>query len=139
MHGGFICLEQASSFVRRRAVEPSESDPTCKIGKEMEANKLIVEIDLENTIRSIEARRKKTLKPLRAELLSGALHRYPHIEHLDQTLCPRIEDNMLNVVSLSKLNDLTTAATAEAKILEKLWLARCKLISDMGIGCIAAW
>ncbi|KAJ6693406.1 hypothetical protein OIU85_004199 [Salix viminalis] len=46
---------------------------------------------------------------------------------------------MLNVVSLSKLNDLTTAATAEAKILEKLWLARCKLITDMGIGCIAAW
>ncbi|KAJ6763717.1 hypothetical protein OIU79_024292 [Salix purpurea] len=50
---------------------------------------------------SIEARRRKTLKPVRAELLSGALHRYPHIEHLDQTLCPRIEDSMLNVVSLS--------------------------------------
>ncbi|KAJ6758206.1 hypothetical protein OIU74_027329 [Salix koriyanagi] len=88
---------------------------------------------------SIEARRRKTLKPLRAELLSGALHRYPHIEHLDQTLCPRIEDSMLSVVSLSKLNDLTAAATAEAKIFEKLWLARCKLITDMGIGCIAAW
>jgi hypothetical protein len=26
-------------------------DPTCKIGMEMEANELVVEIDLENTIR----------------------------------------------------------------------------------------
>ncbi|KAF9670919.1 hypothetical protein SADUNF_Sadunf13G0119200 [Salix dunnii] len=123
--------------------------------------------------------KKKTLKPLRAELLSRALHRYPHIEYPEQTLCPRIEDSMLNVVSLSskdvlcsinlsrsrffllilgwrfgfklfqfveidlsngvELNDLTTAAIAEAKNLERLWLARCKLINDMGIGCITAW
>ncbi|KAG6751379.1 hypothetical protein POTOM_045913 [Populus tomentosa] len=50
---------------------------------------------------SIEAHHRKTLKPLRAELLSRARHRYPHIEHLDLTLCPCIEDSMLNVVSLS--------------------------------------
>lgn len=30
---------------------PLDSDPTCKIGMEMEANELVVEIDLENTIR----------------------------------------------------------------------------------------
>ncbi|KAG5224952.1 F-box/LRR-repeat protein [Salix suchowensis] len=126
---------------------------------------------------SIESHHRKTLKPLRAELLSRTLHRYPHIEHLDLTLCPRIEDSMLNVVSLAckdalcsinlsrsrfftniglsslvsscfnlveidlsngvELNDLAAAAIAEAKNLEKLWLSRCKLITDMGIGCIA--
>ncbi|CAK7351955.1 unnamed protein product [Dovyalis caffra] len=126
---------------------------------------------------SIESQHRKTLKPLRAELLSRTLHRYPHIEHLDLTLCPRIEDSMLNVVSLSckdvlcsinlsrsrfftniglaslvsscfnlveidlsngvELSDLAAAAISEAKNLEKLRLARCKLITDMGIGCIA--
>ncbi|KAL9382741.1 hypothetical protein Peur_025776 [Populus x canadensis] len=126
---------------------------------------------------SIESHHRKTLKPLRAELLSRTLHRYPHIEHLDLTVCPRIEDSMLNVVSLAckdalcsinlsrsrfftniglsslvsscfnlveidlsngvELNDLAAAAIAEAKNLEKLWLARCKLITDLGIGCVA--
>ncbi|KAH8480017.1 hypothetical protein H0E87_030292 [Populus deltoides] len=126
---------------------------------------------------SIESHHRKTLKPLRAELLLRTLHRYPHIEHLDLTVCPRIEDSMLNVVSLAckdalcsinlsrsrfftniglsslvsscfnlveidlsngvELNDLAAAAIAEAKNLEKLWLARCKLITDLGIGCVA--
>ena len=126
---------------------------------------------------SIESHHRKTLKPLRAELLSRTLHRYPHIKNLDLTLCPRIEDSMLNVVSLAckdalcsinlsrsrfftniglsslvssccnlveidlsngvELNDLAAAAIAEAKNLEKLWLSRCKLITDMGIGCVA--
>ncbi|KAB5524503.1 hypothetical protein DKX38_022252 [Salix brachista] len=36
-----------------------------------------------------------------------------------------------------ELNDLAAAAIAEAKNLEKLWLSRCKLITDMGIGCVA--
>ncbi|KAJ6289231.1 hypothetical protein OIU76_025108 [Salix suchowensis] len=35
-----------------------------------------------------------------------------------------------------ELNDLGAAAIAEAKNLEKLWLSRCKLITDMGIGCV---
>lgn len=126
---------------------------------------------------SIESHHRKTLKPLRAELLSRTLHRYPHIEYLDLTVCPRIEDSMLNVVSLAckdalcsinlsrsrfftniglsslvsscfnlveidlsngvELNDLAASAIAEAKNLEKLWLARCKLITDLGIGCVA--
>ncbi|XP_011041841.1 PREDICTED: F-box/LRR-repeat protein 3-like [Populus euphratica] len=126
---------------------------------------------------SIESHHRKALKPLRAELLSRTLHRYPHIEHLDLTVCPRIEDSMLNVVSLVckdalcsinlsrsrfftniglsslvsncfnlveidlsngvELNDMAAAAIAEAKNLEKLWLARCKLITDLGIGCVA--
>ncbi|CAK9162043.1 unnamed protein product [Ilex paraguariensis] len=36
-----------------------------------------------------------------------------------------------------ELMDLATVAIAEAKNLERLWLARCKLISDIGVGCIA--
>lgn len=36
-----------------------------------------------------------------------------------------------------ELNDLAASAIAEAKNLEKLWLARCKLITDLGIGCVA--
>jgi F-box/leucine-rich repeat protein 2/20 len=45
-----------------------------------------------------------------------------------------VETDLSNGV---ELNDLATAAIAEAKNLEKLWLARCKLITDMAIGCIA--
>jgi F-box/leucine-rich repeat protein 2/20 len=35
------------------------------------------------------------------------------------------------------LRDAAAAAVAEVKNLERLWLGRCKLITDMGIGCIA--
>lgn len=37
----------------------------------------------------------------------------------------------------TELTDLAASAIAEAKNLERLRLARCKLITDMGIGCIA--
>lgn len=125
----------------------------------------------------IESRHRKTLKPLRTELLPRALHRYPFVSHLDLTLCPRVDDNTLNVISSTRkatlrsinlsrsrfftnvglsrlfvncsglveidlsngteLTDLAASAIAEAKNLEILRLARCKLITDMGIGCIA--
>ncbi|XP_043726348.1 F-box/LRR-repeat protein 3 [Telopea speciosissima] len=124
-----------------------------------------------------EARHRKTLKPLRSELLTTILDRYPSVSHLDLTLCPRITDNSLIVISSvckstlrsidlsrskcfshvglsnlvlncsslveldlsngTELTDSAAAAIAEARNLEKLWLVRCKLISDLGIGCIA--
>ncbi|KAJ4980185.1 hypothetical protein NE237_010965 [Protea cynaroides] len=124
-----------------------------------------------------EARHRKTLKPLRSELLTTILDRYPSVSRLDLTLCPRITDNSLIVISSickstlrsidlsrskcfsqvglsnlvlncsslveldlsngTELTDSAAAAIAEAKNLEKLWLVRCKLISDLGIGCIA--
>ncbi|XP_022767835.1 F-box/LRR-repeat protein 3-like [Durio zibethinus] len=37
----------------------------------------------------------------------------------------------------TELKDSAMAAIAEAKNLEKLWLARCKSITDMGVGCVA--
>ncbi|THG22467.1 hypothetical protein TEA_002235 [Camellia sinensis var. sinensis] len=126
---------------------------------------------------SIESRHRKTLKPLRTELLLRTLNRYPSITHLDLTRCPRVEDNLLVSISTvyrstlgsidlsrsrfftnvglsslaancsalieidlsngTELSDSAAAAIAEAKNLERLWLARCKLISDIGIGCIA--
>ncbi|KAB5524422.1 hypothetical protein DKX38_022171 [Salix brachista] len=51
----------------------------------------------------------------------------------DLDLCA-LEIDLSNGV---ELNDLAAAAIAEAKNLEKLWLSRCKLITDMGIGCVA--
>ncbi|XP_010264511.1 PREDICTED: F-box/LRR-repeat protein 3-like isoform X2 [Nelumbo nucifera] len=124
-----------------------------------------------------ESRHRKTLKPLRSELLTAILNRYPCITHLDLSLCPRITDNTLIVVSAlckftlhsidlsrskffshvglanlvlncsslleidlsngTELTDSAAVAIAAAKNLEKLSLARCKSISDSGIGCIA--
>ncbi|KAK8601398.1 hypothetical protein V6N13_058889 [Hibiscus sabdariffa] len=125
----------------------------------------------------IESRHRGILKPLRADLLPRTFHRYPFVSHLDLSLCPRVDDATLNVLSstwksslrsinLSRsrfftnaglsslfincsglvevdlcnathLTDLAASAIAEAKNLERLSLARCKLITDMGIGCIA--
>ncbi|XAR68752.1 hypothetical protein NMG60_11000110 [Bertholletia excelsa] len=45
-----------------------------------------------------------------------------------------IEIDLSNAMDLK---DSAAAAIAEAKNLEKLWLIRCKSITDMGIGCIA--
>uniref|UniRef100_A0A5B6ZCA3 Putative F-box/LRR-repeat protein 3 n=2 Tax=Davidia involucrata TaxID=16924 RepID=A0A5B6ZCA3_DAVIN len=126
---------------------------------------------------AIESRHRKTLKPLRSEHLTAILNRYPYVTHLDLSLCPRISDNSLTVISFvckkmlrsidlsrskffshvglsnlvmncsnlveidlsnaTELRDSAAAAIAEAKNLEKLWLARCKSITDIGIGCIA--
>lgn len=126
---------------------------------------------------AIESRHRRTLKALRAEHLSRILNRYPFITHLDLSLCPRITDASLAVISsgcnkmltsidlsrskffthvglsnlaincsnlieidlsnATELRDPVAAAIAEAKNLEKLWLARCKSITDIGIGCIA--
>lgn len=125
----------------------------------------------------IESRHRKSLKPLRSELLHRTLHRYPSISHLDLTLCPRVSDatltslsatwhSTLRSINLSRSRDFTgigllrlstgcsslvqidlsngteltdsaAKAIAEAKNLENLWLFRCKLITDIGIGCIA--
>ncbi|XP_050209618.1 F-box/LRR-repeat protein 3 [Mercurialis annua] len=124
-----------------------------------------------------EAKHRKNLKPLRQEHLPNILNRYPYIAHLDLSLCPRVNDKSLNIVSrickdslksidlsrsrlfsynglmslalncsnlvdidlsnATELRDVAVSAVAEAKNLERLWLGRCKLISDMGVGCIA--
>ncbi|MBA0825351.1 hypothetical protein Goarm_021948 [Gossypium armourianum] len=125
----------------------------------------------------IESRHRRILKPLRPELLPRIFHRYPFVSHLDLSMCPRVDDNTLNVISstwkatlqsinlsrsrfftnaglsslfvncsglvevdlcnATQLTDLAASAIAEAKNLERLSLARCKSITDMGIGCIA--
>ncbi|XP_015897663.3 F-box/LRR-repeat protein 3 isoform X1 [Ziziphus jujuba] len=126
---------------------------------------------------AIEANHRKNLKPLRSEHIPAILKRYPHVTHLDLTLCPRITDGSLTNISnacksslrsidlsrskffsgtgllslalncknlveidlsnATELRDSAAAAVAEAKNLERLWLGRCKLITDIGIGCIA--
>ncbi|GAB4833255.1 F-box/LRR-repeat protein 3 [Ancistrocladus abbreviatus] len=126
---------------------------------------------------TMESKHRRTLKPLRSEHLASVLKRYPDVQKLDLTLCPRVTDHSLSVIwsscgerlrkidlSRSKffttnglwnlvmgcknlveldlsngteLRDSAAAAIAEAGSLERLWLGRCKLITDIGIGCIA--
>ncbi|KDP22812.1 hypothetical protein JCGZ_00399 [Jatropha curcas] len=49
--------------------------------------------------------------------------------------CKNLVD--IDLSNTTELRDAAAAAVAEAKNLERLWLGRCKLITDMGIGCIA--
>ncbi|PON94364.1 F-box domain containing protein [Trema orientale] len=126
---------------------------------------------------SVEAKHRKTLKPLRPKQLASVLTRYPNVTRLDLTLCPILADaslaeisnacgsnltsidlsrsrffsgagllnlalNCQNLVEIdlsnaTELRDSGAAAVAEAKNLERLWLARCKMITDLGVGCIA--
>lgn len=125
-----------------------------------------------------ESRHRKTLRPLRPDLLPVLLaRRYRSLRCLDFSLCPRVSDRALAAaarlcsrtllaVDLSRsklfshaglaslaagcgrlveidlsngteLTDAAAAAISRARCLERLWLARCKLITDLGIGCIA--
>ncbi|XP_038902182.1 F-box/LRR-repeat protein 3-like isoform X1 [Benincasa hispida] len=124
-----------------------------------------------------ESLHRKSLRPLRSDLIRTISPRYPSISKLDLSLCSHVEDSFLISVSsawkttlrsidLSRsrsfsnvgLSNLVTNCTglveinlsngvaltdsalkvlAEAKNLEKLWLSRCKSITDMGIGCVA--
>ncbi|KAG6406560.1 hypothetical protein SASPL_134164 [Salvia splendens] len=43
----------------------------------------------------------------------------------------------LDLSNATELRDAAAAAVAEARNLEKLWMGRCRLVSDIGIGCIA--
>ncbi|XP_028797114.1 F-box/LRR-repeat protein 3-like [Neltuma alba] len=126
---------------------------------------------------SIEAKHRRTLKPLRSEHLPSILNRYPFVTHLNLSLCRRVTDGSLafvadaykatlqridlsqskffssngllnlamnckNLVELdlsnaTELRDAAASAVAQFSNLEKLWVGRCKLITDMGIGCIA--
>lgn len=43
----------------------------------------------------------------------------------------------IDLSNRTQLTDSAAAVIAEAKNLERLWLARCKMITDMGIGCVA--
>ncbi|KAE9603152.1 putative leucine-rich repeat domain, L domain-containing protein [Lupinus albus] len=54
----------------------------------------------------------------------------------------RLAMNCCNLVELDLSNatamrDGAVAAVARARNLEKLWLGRCKMVTDMGIGCVA--
>ncbi|KAG6437039.1 hypothetical protein SASPL_101946 [Salvia splendens] len=43
----------------------------------------------------------------------------------------------IDLSNAAELRDTAAAAVAEARNLERLWLVRCKSITDIGIGCIA--
>ncbi|XP_051130336.1 F-box/LRR-repeat protein 3 [Andrographis paniculata] len=48
---------------------------------------------------SHESRHRKFLKPLRSEHLKKVLTRYPYVSNLDLSLCPRITDASLGIIS----------------------------------------
>ncbi|XP_042470773.1 F-box/LRR-repeat protein 3-like [Zingiber officinale] len=56
------------------------------------------------------------------------------IESVVENCANLVEMNLSNATDLS---DAAAAAIGRARNLERLWLARCKLVTDMGIGCIA--
>ncbi|GMN23499.1 hypothetical protein TIFTF001_000140 [Ficus carica] len=125
----------------------------------------------------LESRHRRSLRPLRSDLLPRTFHRYPSISLLDLSLCPLVDDSALAAASLAwrftlrsvdlsrsrsfsakglaslagncaalseidlsnatELNDSAAKAIAEAKNLERLKLARCKSVTDIGIGCVA--
>lgn len=125
----------------------------------------------------LESHHRNTLKPLRVQYIPKILKRYPFVTNLDLSLCPRVTDDCLTILSsicnkmlrsinLSRskffghvglgslvkncsnlveidlsngeeLRDSGVAVLAEAKNLERLYLARCKGITDIGIGCVA--
>nr|XP_043620459.1 F-box/LRR-repeat protein 3 [Erigeron canadensis] len=136
---------------------------------------------------TIESRHRKTLKPFprttnndhqhNKQQFKKILKRYPFVTHIDLSLCPRITDEYLSILSAScgqvlnfidlsrskfythlglsslvsncvnlveidlsngvHLTDNAAAAVANCSNLERLCLARCKGLSDIGIGCIA--
>ncbi|KAG6433592.1 hypothetical protein SASPL_105207 [Salvia splendens] len=43
----------------------------------------------------------------------------------------------LDLSNATELRDAAAEAVAEARNLEKLWMGRCRLVSDIGVGCIA--
>ncbi|XP_020596450.1 F-box/LRR-repeat protein 3 [Phalaenopsis equestris] len=76
---------------------------------------------------------------VRPSLLSIDLSRSSSLSHfglgsLTTSCMSLVEINLSNVIALS---DASAAAIGRARNLERLWLARCKLVTDMGIGCIA--
>lgn len=43
----------------------------------------------------------------------------------------------IDLSNATELKDSAMAAVSQAKNLEKLWLARCKSVTDLGVGCVA--
>ncbi|KAI4374216.1 hypothetical protein MLD38_012232 [Melastoma candidum] len=128
---------------------------------------------------SIESLHRRHLRPLRTRHLPSVLSRYPNLSRLDLSLCPRVSDSTLDLLSsfpsvspslrsidlsrsrfftssgLSSLalrcsnlvdvdvsnatdmRDAGAAALAQAKNLERLRMTRCKMVTDIGIGCVA--
>ncbi|XP_061354301.1 F-box/LRR-repeat protein 3-like [Gastrolobium bilobum] len=53
------------------------------------------------SFKSLESNHRRALKPRRLEFLPRTFHRYPSISRLDFSLCPCVDDDMLDSVSLA--------------------------------------
>ncbi|KAF7812130.1 F-box/LRR-repeat protein 3-like [Senna tora] len=75
---------------------------------------------------AIEAKHRRTLTPLRSELLPSILKRYPFVTQLDLSLCARVSDNSLNFI-----------AKSYRATLQRIDLSRSKFFSANGLSSLA--
>lgn len=71
---------------------------------------------------AIESRHRKILKPLHSEHLAKVLQRYPNVSNLDLSLCPRVTDGSLGVIS-----------GGCKEMLRSIDLSRSKFFSHVGL------
>ncbi|KAL0389017.1 UNVERIFIED_CONTAM: F-box/LRR-repeat protein 3 [Sesamum calycinum] len=76
---------------------------------------------------SIEARHRKTLKPLQADFIPGAVQRYTRVRRVDFTNCPRIDDKIL-----------TTVANAYSETLRSVDLSKSRFFTQVGLLSLVA-
>ncbi|KAK7300856.1 hypothetical protein RJT34_11707 [Clitoria ternatea] len=75
---------------------------------------------------ALESTHRTKLKPRRLEFLPRTIHRYPFISHLDFTLCPCVDDDTLNSLSLAWNSSLVS-----------IDLSRSRFFSHVGLSALA--
>ncbi|XP_027332535.1 F-box/LRR-repeat protein 3-like [Abrus precatorius] len=75
---------------------------------------------------TLESTHRTQLKPRRLEFLPRIIHRYPFISHLDFTLCPCVDDDMLNTLSLAWNSSLRS-----------IDLSRSRFFTHVGLSALA--
>lgn len=86
----------------------------------------------DSSLSTISAFSHKTLRSI--DLSQSKFFSHTGLSNLATNCSNLVEIDLSNSIHL---RDTAAAAITEAKNLERLWLSRCKLITDIGIGCIA--
>ncbi|CAL9197586.1 unnamed protein product [Musa hybrid cultivar] len=126
----------AAESRHRRALTPLRSD---LLPAALARYPLASRLDLSLCPRITDAALASVSGALRSSLRSIDLSRsrgfsQAGIGNLAVNCAALVEINLSNATDLS---DAAAAAIGRSRNLERLWLARCKMVTDMGIGCIA--
>ncbi|RWV98175.1 hypothetical protein GW17_00038998 [Ensete ventricosum] len=133
----FVCRSfYAAESRHRRALTPLRSD---LLPAALAHYALSSRLDLSLCPRITDATLASVNGALRSSLRSIDLSRsrgfsQAGVGNLAVNCAALVEINLSNATDLS---DAAAAAIGRARNLERLWLARCKVMVDMGIGCIA--